>query len=64
MLACLGWTAAAVVLLLVVLDRFLFKGWLRFNSRTIIFYLYVSWCSIFAIPFFALFDPGHCINSK
>jgi hypothetical protein len=61
--AACGWTVAAA-LLLAALDRFLFSGSLRFNARTIAFYLYVSICSFLAIPFFALFNPCHCVNSK
>jgi hypothetical protein len=63
MLAACGWTAAAA-LLLAAFDRFVWRGWLRFNARTIAFYGYVSFCSLLAIPFFALCNPCHCINSK
>jgi len=67
MLGGLAWTAAVALgtlLLGAALDHLLLKGWLRFNARTIVFYVYVSVCSLIATPFFVLFNPGHCINSK
>ncbi|XP_065344703.1 1-acyl-sn-glycerol-3-phosphate acyltransferase alpha-like [Cloeon dipterum] len=63
MLAALLWAAGALAVL-GLLDRLLFNHWFRFNWRTLVFYVYVSFCSLLAIPFFAIFNPGDCINSK